>query len=235
MDAAKILFIGRATNKDASLLNALKKRYDLVVAANGAQSLALAELHQPHVVVVDAVSLRTPGDRICRDLRTRLGDVPIIHILPQNHTSSPADVILSQPFTSRKLVNCIERLLKLKDDQVVTCGAFSLNIPRRVLIAHGQETQLTPKLALLVEIFLRAPGQVISRKTLMEQVWKTDYLGDTRTLDVHIRWIRRAIESDPGKPRYLVTVRGVGYRLDAGEATPSEVLGEAETVMALEV
>lgn len=227
MDAAKILLIGRNQAKNVSLLNALKKRYDLTVAVNGAEGLALAGAHQPDAVIIDAVSLRTPGDRICRDVRERLGDVPIVHIHPDAHAESQADIVLSHPFTSRKLVNCVERLLKLNDDQVVTCGALSLNIPRRVLMAHGVETQLTPKLALLVEMFLRAPGQTISRKAIMEGVWKTDYLGDTRTLDVHIRWIRRAIESDPGKPRYLLTVRGVGYRLDMTEPADDALVPEA--------
>ncbi len=232
MDAARILLIGRNQAKNASFLTALKKRYMVLMAANGTQGIALAGEQVPHAVIIDAVSLRTPGDRICRDLRECLGDVPIIHIHPDAHAASAADVVLAHPFTSRKLINSIERLLKLNDDQVVMCGAFTLNIPRRVLVAHGQETQLTPKLALLVEMFFRSPGETISRKAIMERVWKTDYLGDTRTLDVHIRWIRRAIEPDPGKPRYLVTVRGVGYRLAAepSEAVPELLVPEAAPV-----
>ncbi len=84
---------------------------------------------------------------------------------------------------------------------------------RRTLVAHGNETQLTPKQALLVETFLRHPRETLARKRLMEAVWDTEYMGDTRTLDVHIRWIRKAMEVG-GNPRYLMTVRGVGYRLD---------------------
>jgi DNA-binding response OmpR family regulator len=232
MDATKILLVGRNQAKNASLLTALKKRYRVILAENGAQAMVSAE-QQPDAVIIDAVSLRTPGDRICRDLRRRLGDVPIVHIHPDAHAESSADVVLNHPFTSRKLINCIERLLKMHDDQVVACGGFSLNIPRRVLVVRGQETQLTPKLALLVEMFLRAPGQTISRKEIMQRVWKTDYLGDTRTLDVHIRWIRRAVESDPGKPRYLVTVRGVGYRLDINESADDLLM--PETVAELSV
>jgi DNA-binding response OmpR family regulator len=79
-----------------------------------------------------------------------------------------------------------------------------------------------PKQALLVETFFRHPGETLARKTLMEKVWNTDYIGDTRTLDVHIRWLRQAIEKDPGSPRYLLTVRGVGYRLEMPEALLSE-------------
>jgi DNA-binding response OmpR family regulator len=96
-----------------------------------------------------------------------------------------------------------------------------VNLSRRILFANGQETSLTPKLVLLVETFFRHPGETLDRALLMERVWDTSYLGDTRTLDVHVRWIRRAIEENPGTPRYLKTVRGVGYRLDVPSATPA--------------
>jgi DNA-binding response OmpR family regulator len=112
-------------------------------------------------------------------------------------------------------MNCIERLLhQPTDEEIILCGPLAMNLSRRVLVANGQETQLTPKLALLVELFLRNPGKTLDRRALMEHVWQTDYLGDTRTLDVHIRWFRRAIETDPGNPLYIKTVRGVGYRLE---------------------
>ena len=77
---------------------------------------------------------------------------------------------------------------------------------------------MTPKLVQLVETFFRHPDETLDRKMLMERVWNTSYLGDTRTLDVHVRWIRRAIEANPSKPRYLKTVRGVGYRLEVSRA-----------------
>jgi DNA-binding response OmpR family regulator len=168
------------------------------------------------VVVLDAISMRTPGDRLCHQLRDKLPGVPIIHLHPgpADGANSPADVLLFPPFTWRKVVNSVARLLDAGGDEIITCGPFSMNVDRRILVAHGQETQLTPKQALLIETFLRHPGEVLDRKTLMEQVWDTDYMGDTRTLDVHIRWLRRALENGIDKPRYLKTVRGVGYQLD---------------------
>jgi DNA-binding response OmpR family regulator len=216
VSTARVLLIGRSRIKGASFPTSLKKRYDLTIVPNGKQAEALAARQLPHVIVLDAVSLRTPGDRICRHLREALPDAPIIHIHPGNRTEarSPADILLFQPFSSRKLINSIERLITLSDDEIITCGPFSLNIPRRTLVTPQQETQLTPKVALLLETFMRQPGATLDRKALMEQVWHTDYMGDTRTLDVHIRWIRQAIEANPGKPRYLKTVRGVGYCLD---------------------
>ncbi len=228
MGAARILLIGRVRPQQSSLIAALNRRYEVVVAPSGKQALSLAQKQPPQVVVLDAISLRTPGDRICQDLRRWL-EFPIIHLHPgpKEDVDSPADLLLFEPFTSRKLINSIERLLPLSgDDGFLTCGPFSMDVSRRVLIANGQETQLTPKLAVLVEMFLNHPGETLDRKTLMVEVWDTDYLGDTRTLDVHVRWIRQAIEPEPGKPRYLKTIRGVGYRMDIPDLFEPDLIEE---------
>ncbi|MBZ0302069.1 MAG: response regulator transcription factor [Anaerolineae bacterium] len=216
MSNARVLLIGRSQVKGSAFPASLKKRYQLTIVPNGKQAELLAARQKPHVIVLDAVSLRTPGDRMCQSLRQKLPDIPIVHIHPGSaqNKGSPADTILFQPFSSRKLINCIERLITLSDDEVLICGPLTLNIPRRTLATPQQETQLTPKVALLLELFMRQPNQTLDRKALMEKVWHTDYMGDTRTLDVHIRWIRQAIETNPGKPQYLKTVRGVGYCLD---------------------
>lgn len=216
MEAARVLFIGRIQANRSSVVNMLEKRYLVLPATSGKQGIDLA-LEQPvHVVVLDAVSLRTPGDRICGILRQEFDKTPIVHIHPgpKQAAQSSADVLLFPPFTARKLTNTIDRLLEARDEETISYGTFSMNVTRRILIVNGQETQLTPKQAALIEIFLRHPGEILSRRLLMEKVWQTDYMGDTRTLDVHIRWIREAIEPDPGKPRYLRTMRGVGYCLE---------------------
>jgi DNA-binding response OmpR family regulator len=216
MDEARILLIGRSQSRNASTLTALMKRYQVVMVNNRTQAVDFAARERPHVIILDAASMRTPGDRITRELRDMLVDVPIIHIRPgvKAKNSSSADIVLHQPFTSRKLINSVERLIKFTDDKVVAYGQFSLNVSRRILVATGQEHQLTPKLTLLMEIFLTNPGKTFDRRSLMERVWHTDYMGDTRTLNVHIRWIRQFIEDDPDNPLYLVTVRGVGYCFD---------------------
>lgn len=217
---ARLLIIERT----GGFSEALKKRYEVTSIPSGKEALALVKESDYAVVVLDAISMRTPGDRIARQLSEGLGTIPLIHLHPgpKDSTDTPAEVVLFMPFTARKITNVIERLLhRVSDDLVVSCGPFSINLLRRVLVANGQETALTPKLALLVETFLRNPGETLDRKLLMERVWDTSYLGDTRTLDVHIRWIRRVIEEDPGNPRYLITVRGVGYRLDVPLPTPT--------------
>ncbi len=216
MTTARIVLIGRTQVKGASFPGSLQKRYDLTIVPNGKRAHESAAETKPHIIILDAVSLRTPGDRICQSLRRALPDVPVIHIHPgpkKRAASSPADEVLYAPFSSRKLINAIERLITLSDDRIIACGPFSLNVERRVLVSPRQETQLTPKVARLMEVFMQHPDETLDRKTLMAQVWETDYMGDTRTLDVHVRWIRKAIEANTGKPRYLVTVRGIGYCL----------------------
>jgi DNA-binding response OmpR family regulator len=219
MEAARVLYIGRIQVNRSSIATALEKRFQVVTVPSGKLGVDFAQEKPFQVVVLDAASMRTPGDRICLGLRQSLGKMPIVHIHPgpKDDAQSVADVVLFQPLTARRLLNSIDRLLQTHDEQAISYGLFSINLDRRVLIVDGQETQLTPKQALLVEMFLRHPGEVLDRKTLMEKVWQTDYMGDTRTLDVHVRWIREVIEKDPGKPRYLRTVRGVGYCLEISE------------------
>ncbi|HEX2908681.1 MAG TPA: response regulator transcription factor [Phototrophicaceae bacterium] len=234
MEAARILFIGRIQTNQATA-SALEKRYHVLAASSGKQALTLASAQLPHLIVLDAVSMRTPGERICQELRTGLPGIPIIHIHPgpKETAQSRADVLLFSPLSTRKLTGAVSRLLKTQDNELINCGPFVMNLGQRVLIVAGQETQLTPKQALLVETFFRHAGQTVERKMLMEKVWNTDYLGDTRTLDVHIRWLRKVLESDPSKPRYLLTVRGVGYRLEIPEQELLEE--EPELVLPLPV
>ncbi len=97
--------------------------------------------------------------------------------------------------------------------RVVSAGDLTLNVANRCVRMGRQEHQLTPKQSQLLAILMRHPNEVITRLELMKAVWDTDYMGDTRTLDVHIRWLRQVIESDPSRPRRLVTAKGIGYKL----------------------
>lgn len=219
MEIGRVLFIGRTQSTRPAMITALEKRFEVVIVNSGKSGIESARANPFQVIVLDAASMRTPGDRVCRELRTALPQTPLVHIHPgpKATAQSVADTLLIMPVTPRKLINAVERLLEVRSDDFINCGPFSINLARRVLTVDGQETQLTPKQALLVEVFLRNPGATLDRRTLMEKVWQTDYMGDTRTLDVHIRWIRELIEHDPSKPRYLRTVRGIGYRLDVSD------------------
>jgi DNA-binding response OmpR family regulator len=118
------------------------------------------------------------------------------------------------PFTPRKLLNRVRRLLPGDDSFLIEVGPIRLNLAQRKVQSLGKEARLTPKQVKLLEVFLLNPGRLLSRKTLLRRVWQTDYLGDTRTLDVHMSWLRRAIEPDPRNPIFLKTIRGMGYRFD---------------------
>ncbi len=211
---AKVLLIERARNNSASFAASLRRRYEVHIAHSGKQALPLARREHPDVIVLDAISLRTSGDRIVARLREQLGDVPIIHLreTPKSKRASVADVVLSPKFTARKIINRIERFVSPQTENILNVGPFRLNLKQRKLISPKGETTLTPKLARLMWMFLQNAGKTLDREALMRGVWKTAYMGDTRTLYVHVRWLRREIEPNPRKPQYIVTVRGVGYR-----------------------
>lgn len=224
MPLARILLIENTRAKSiSSFAPLLKKRHDVLLVSSGKQALQAASSFHPDIIVLDARATRTPGGRICQTLRAELPHIPMIHLYPEGklptNGENYADVVLLLPYTIRKLNNTIERLLKKQnpDELPVICGPFTVFPERRILTFGDEEHQMTPKLSLLVETFARNPSQIIDRKTLMERVWQTDYMGDTRTLDVHIRWFRQIIESDPSHPQFLKTVRGIGYRLDIVE------------------
>ncbi len=215
VDSQTLLYVGRTSARADSVFQTLKKHFTVVSAASGRDALEQLCTVAPAVIVIDAASMRTPGERICRAIRAAHPRVPILHILPPDIDLNPdADVVLKQPLTTRRLLSQLRGLLQQHADDMLHVGPFSMNVSRRVLIAYGQEIQLNPKLATLIELFLRHPNTTIDRETLMKKVWKTSYLGDTRTLDVHIRWAREALENKGAHPRCLVTVRGVGYRLN---------------------
>ncbi|MFP4321785.1 MAG: winged helix-turn-helix domain-containing protein [Anaerolineales bacterium] len=194
----------------------LQKRYELSITHTGKAALAHLEAHTTDIVVLDAASMRTSGDRICATLRQMVEATPIIHIkhkqAAREAEQSAADVMLYLPFTYRKLYNRIDRYLSAKVDASTQYGPFYLR--SNLLKTPDGEHELTPKLSKLMQVLMLHAGDVVERKQLIKEVWQTEYMGDTRTLDVHIHWLRRAIEKDPKKPRYIKTVRGKGYRLE---------------------
>ncbi len=219
VDSDTLLYVGRTGSRADSVFQTLKKHFTVIAVASGRDALETLQRLTPAAIVIDAASMRTPGERICRTIRAAHPRAHIVHILPADADLTPdADIILKQPLTSRRLLNNLRALLKQHEDDVLSVGPFVMNVSRRVLLAYGQETQLNPKLATLIELFLRHPNTTINRETLMKKVWKTTYLGDTRTLDVHIRWARAALENNGTHPRCLKTVRGVGYRLEVDAA-----------------
>lgn len=218
MREAIVLFIeGRRAHNESIKATLTRKGFELQVQNTGAEALQWAREYQPDLVIVDASSMRTSGIRISQRLRKLLGEIPIIHCRSQDRNedrNAQADIYLAQPFTARKLLNRIKTLIPADDlkEEIVRAGPITFFLTKRSVDVSGKgERRLTPKLASLLEEFLRYPNDVLERERLMRKVWKTSYFGDTRTLDVHIRWVRELIEEDPASPRLVTTVRGVGY------------------------
>jgi DNA-binding response OmpR family regulator len=211
-----VLYIGRLTSKDVKQsVEALAKRFDLLTAGSAKAGLNVASTRQPQLVIWDASSLRTHGDRALKTIRSTLPTVKLIRILGAGERASNGlcDVTLHSPLTVRRLCAQIEKLLKQPGDETLTAGPFAIQLQRRVLTVSGHDVQLNPKLAALFEVFMRNANQTVNRATLMSVVWQTDYVGDTRTLDVHISKVRDILKAVGANDR-LRTVRGIGYRLD---------------------
>ncbi len=213
MKATRILLIESARNSSESFAASLQAKYQVEIAHTGKQAMEMAREDAPDVIVLDAASLRTSGNRISFSLRASFERIPLIHIRAADAAgNSAADVLLVHPFTARKLTNRIDRFTAPVQGAHLAVGPFTLNTESQTLTTPWSEKRLTPKLTELMELFMGNLNNTLERKHIMQAVWKTDYMGDTRTLDVHIRWLRKALEPNPRKPQYITTVRGVGYR-----------------------
>ena len=194
-----------------------KKGYQVHTVNSGNGAVSRLDKINPSIIVVNAASLRSTGLRICQSLREKNAKYPIILVLAKEAKVSKdlADSVLVLPFTAQKLANRIKPLLPGDGKNVVHCGPLRLDVEHRRVRCLGKNVKLTPRLVTLLHILMDKHGEVVEREALFKKVWDTNYTGDTRTLDVHISWLRRAIELDPLKPKFLKTIRGVGYRLDA--------------------
>ncbi len=217
--SAKILLIeGNRADHPSFSGGLVKKGYQIDTAPNGNAALERLVSVDPDLVVVDAASLRTSGRRICQSLRKELDGMPIVLIVDPAKSNGDdkvdADVILCLPFTVQKLINRIKPLLPVEEKNQLHVGPIRLDLGQRRVRCLGKHGRLTPRLVTLLKILMERRGEVVVREDLFRQVWDTEYTVDTRTLDVHISWLRQALEVDPRHPRFLKTVRGVGYRLD---------------------
>lgn len=218
MKTSTIMVIeGRHAEAPSFAADLQKKGFDVQIVQNGGQALARLQEVSPSVMVINAPTLRSTGLRICQALREQDTKLPIILIVEKNNElaiKNAADVVIALPFTVQKLVNRIKPLLPGDGKNVLHVGPIRLDLEKRRVRCLGKSTRLTPRLVTLLSMLMEKHGEVVEREPLFKTVWDTNYTGDTRTLDVHISWLRRAIEVDPNNPKFLKTIRGVGYRLD---------------------
>jgi len=195
-----------------------KKGFFIETTSTGKKALEMASKNKYELLIVNAASMRTSGVRICKTISEKHPDLPIILICSPDRIATGVDqfvgYVLVLDFTTRKLVNRIMKLLPGEKDKMQRQGPIVIDTDRNLVQCNGQRTTLTPRLMALLDALMEKPGKVIPREKLFKNVWKTDYTGDTRTLDVHISWLRQALEVDPRNPKLLVTVRGVGYKLE---------------------
>ncbi|QYK49991.1 MAG: response regulator transcription factor [Anaerolineales bacterium] len=215
----KILWVeGRWVSNGEFVPALLKKGFQVQRVSSGKDALESVSEAKHDLVILDAASMRTNGRRICTSIRNRVNGMPILLISDPNRPLEPdfecANEVLVLPFTQRKLLNRIAPLLPTAEGRLLKAGPIELDQDSHAVKVGTKKTVLTPRLVKLLQLLIESKGEVVERNTLFKKAWKTNYTGDTRTLDVHISWLRNAIEKDPKKPKLLVTVRGVGYRLD---------------------
>jgi DNA-binding response OmpR family regulator len=217
--STRILWVeGRWTSNPELVTSLIQKGFQVQRVSSGKEALSTVGGNKHDLVIVDAASMRTNGKRICTSIRDRVNGLPILVISDKQHPIEEgfecASEVLMLPFTQRKLLNRIGPLLPEDESGMLKAGPLELDLEAYAVRAQGKKTVLTPRLMRLLRLLIEQKGEVVERNALFKKAWRTNYTGDTRTLDVHISWLRNAIEKDPKKPKLLHTIRGVGYRLD---------------------
>ena len=203
-----------------------KEGFDVVEAADGATGLAEFERGGADIVLLDLMMPGLPGTEVCRRLRAR-SSVPVIMVTARDDEIDKvvglelgADDYVTKPFSHRELVARIRAVLRRGQDvelepDVLEVAGVRMDVERHEVWVRGEPAKLALKEFELLEILLRNAGRVMTRGQLIDRIWGADYVGDTKTLDVHVKRLRAKIEPDPADPKLLVTVRGLGYKLEA--------------------
>jgi two-component system response regulator RegX3 len=205
-----------------------REDYEVTVAEDGPTAVSEFDRVGPDLVLLDLMLPGMSGTEVCREIRTR-SSVPIIMLTAKDSEVDivvglelGADDYVTKPYSSRELLARIRAVLRRRveldeaeDDNVLEAGRVRMDVDRHTITVSGNEISMPLKEFELLELLLRNAGRVLTRGQLIDRVWGSDYFGDTKTLDVHIKRIRSRIEANPSEPSMLVTVRGLGYRFNA--------------------
>lgn len=217
---------------DAVTIGLEREGFDVSVARDGAEALEQFRAVDPDLILLDLMLPRISGVDVCREIRT-VSKVPIIMVTAK---SSEVDVVvglevgaddyITKPYRMRELVARIRAVLRRLDDQTsasgsdsaeagaIVVGDVSLDIERHEVVIRGEVVALPLKEFELLSLLLENAGRVLPRDTLIDRVWGHDYVGDTKTLDVHVKRLRSKVEDDPSHPTRITTIRGLGYKFE---------------------
>lgn len=230
MADGKILIVEDDPNLLTTLkYNLVKDGHNVITAADGAQALEIARKEKPELIILDIMLPQLSGFEVCRILRKEM-TVPIMMLTARTDEVDKivgleigADDYMTKPFSMRELLARVHAMLRRagissqspeSGEESLKIGDIEINTSRHQARFKESPLELTPKEFDLLVFLARNRGFVFSREQLLEKVWGYDYAGDTRTIDVHIRWLRIKIESDPKNPVHILTVRGAGYKLE---------------------
>ena len=204
-----------------------KEGFSVAVAATGPEGLAEYDKNGADLVLLDLMLPGLSGVEVCRQLRFRSA-VPIIMLTAKDSEVDKvvglemgADDYVTKPYSTRELLARVRAVLRRRADadepasSTLEAGPVRMDVERHVVTVRGKATSMPLKEFELLELLLRNVGRVLTRGQLIDRVWGSDYVGDTKTLDVHVKRLRAKVEPDPGAPRHILTVRGLGYKFEA--------------------